>query len=228
MRRAGRLLRWDLNAPIRAILFDFDGTLVDSEPLHYEAWLHAVRDYGAHTGWDDYRARFVGQTDRWAGHTLLTSVGHAADDGTLRSVCQAKHAYFRAKTPERLEIPAAARAFVAEVLTHLPLGIVSTSPTVDVEPTVIRAGLRERIEVLVCGEHVRKHKPDPEPYHLALERLNAAGRALSAGEVLVLEDSRSGIAAATAAGMRVRPVDEPGNLVALVRRELGLLTSEDD
>ncbi len=211
-----------MSAPIRAILFDFDGTLVDSEPLHYEAWMHAVHDYGATADWEEYRARFVGQTDRWAGRTLLESVGHHADDDTVLRVCQAKHAYFREKTPERITIPSAARGFVLESLAHLRLGIVSTSPTVDVEPTVIRAGLRERIEVLVCGEHVRKHKPDPEPYNLALKRLNAAGSALTAVEVLVLEDSKSGIAAATAAGMRVRPVDEPGNLVALLKLELGL------
>ena len=184
--------------------------------------MHAVRDHGASTDWPDYTARFVGQTDRWAGRTLLQSVGHPADDESVRTVCLAKHAYFRANTPDRLVIAAEARALIAEVLQHLPLGIVSTSPTVDVEPTVIRAGIRERFEVLVCGEHVRKHKPDPEPYHLALERLNATGRGLSAADVLVLEDSKSGIAAARAAGMRVRPVDEPGNLVALVRSELGL------
>jgi HAD superfamily hydrolase (TIGR01509 family) len=203
-------------------LFDFDGTLVDSEPLHYEAWLHAVRDFGATTDWDDYRARFVGQTDRWAGRMLLSSAGHPADDETVSSVCMAKHAYFRAKTPERLTIPETARAFVLEALSHLPLGIVSTSPTVDVEPTVIRAGIRERFEVLVCGEHVSKHKPDPEPYLFALARLNASGRDLEAAEVLVLEDSQSGIAAARAAGMRVRPVTEPGEVVTLVRAELGL------
>ena len=204
---------------IRAILFDFDGTLVDSEPLHYEAWMHAVREYGAATEWPDYIARFVGQTDRWAGRTLLASVGHPADEAAIDLVCQAKHAYFRAKTPERLVIAEAACTLIGE-LEHLPLGIVSTSPTVDVEPTVVRAGLRQRFEVLVCGEHVRKHKPDPEPYLLALERLNAIGRGLTAAEVLVMEDSKSGIAAARAAGMRVRPVDDPANLVALVRGEL--------
>ncbi|MEZ5394575.1 MAG: HAD hydrolase-like protein [Bryobacterales bacterium] len=59
-----------MSASIRAILFDFDGTLVDSEPLHYEAWMHAVRPHGASTDWQDYRARFVGKTDRWAGREV--------------------------------------------------------------------------------------------------------------------------------------------------------------
>ena len=181
------LIRWDLSTSIRAVLFDFDGTLVDSEPLHYEAWLHAVSGFGAHTDWDDYRARFVGQTDLWAGRTFLSAAGHAADDDTVRSVCAAKHAYYRAKTPERLNIADETRVLITQGLSNLPLGIVSSSPTVDVEPTVRRAGLKERFELYVCGEHVSKHKPDPEPYHLALERLNAAGRTLEAADVLVLE-----------------------------------------
>jgi HAD superfamily hydrolase (TIGR01509 family) len=219
--RAG-LIGWDLTAPARAILFDFDGTLVDSEPLHYEAWMHAVRAFGARTDWGDYRARFVGQTDTWAGRTFLASVGHQADEETVRSVCLAKHAYYRAKTPERLRIADSVRDFIREALCELSLGIVSSSPTIDVEPTVERAGLGESFEVYVCGEHVRNHKPDPEPYHSALERLNAQGRALRAVEVVVFEDSPSGIAAARAAGMRVRAVDDPRNLVELARAELGL------
>ncbi len=211
-----------MTASIRAILFDFDGTLVDSEPLHYEAWLHAVRDYGGHTGWEDYRARFVGQTDRWAGETFLSEAGRQADDASIRLVCRAKHAYYREKTPERLSIAADTRRFVGEELRGLPLGVVSSSPVIDVEPTVERAGLLDRFELFVCGEDVSKHKPDPEPYRLALERLNASGRGLDAAEVLVFEDSRSGIAAARAAGMRVRPVDDPASLVALARQELRL------
>ncbi len=67
--------------PIHAVLLDFDGTLVDSEPLHYEAWLHAVKPHGGWTDWPDYVARFVGKTDRWAARTFLENAGGELDDG---------------------------------------------------------------------------------------------------------------------------------------------------
>ena len=216
-------LRWDLTTSIRAILFDFDGTLVDSEPLHYEAWSAAVRDYGAGAGWDDYRRRYVGKTDRWAGRAFLSEAGHPADEETVSLVCARKHAYYREKTPERLSIAPAVRMFIHEALAGLPLGIVSSSPLIDVRPTVERAELAEHFEFFVTGEDVRRHKPDPEPYLLALERLNATGRALRESEVLVFEDSASGIAAAQAAGMRVAAVESPDRLIDLARTELSRL-----
>ena len=211
-----------MRASIRAILFDFDGTLVDSEPLHYEAWLHAVRDFGAHADWDDYRARFVGQTDTWAGRTFLKAAGHASDEETVRGVCQAKHAYYREKSPERLSIAVEAQALITQAAQDLTLGVVSSSPTVDVAPTLERAGLHDRFAFYVCGEHVRRHKPDPEPYELALTRLAEVDSSIEPAEVVVFEDSRSGVAAARAAGLRVRAVQEPSMLAGLVREELGL------
>ena len=81
--------------------------------------------------------------------------------------------------------------------------------------------------MLVCGDHVEKRKPDPEPYHLALELANRleGGDADGAGKLrpedcLVVEDSDSGASAARAAGMRLRRVESPTQLLEVLEREL--------
>lgn len=189
----------------------------------------AVRPYGARVEWEEYVARFVGRTDVWAGRTLLASVG-AADsddaevDGRVDAVRRAKHAYFRERAPERLVIAAETITAVRQVAYHLSLAVVSSSPVIDVEPTLERAGLRAELATMVCGNHVRRHKPDPEPYRLALERVRAheaAGVAdLEPAECVVFEDSSSGVASAEAAGMQVVRVDAPGNLPRLIEASL--------
>ncbi|MCY4188038.1 MAG: HAD hydrolase-like protein, partial [Bryobacterales bacterium] len=63
------------DTPIRAVLFDFDGTLFDSECLHYEAWLEAVKPWGVTLSWDDYRQRLVGISDTHACEFSLDLAG---------------------------------------------------------------------------------------------------------------------------------------------------------
>ena len=214
------MLAWNLTNDFRAVLLDFDGTLVDSEPLHHEAWLHAVEPYGGGTDWTDYVARFVGQTDRWAARVFLEEAGREADDSLQSAVCEAKHAYFRERSPQRLGVTAGVVDWIRAHLDGRFIGVVSSSISRDVEPTLVKDGLQERLDVMVCGEHVERHKPDPEPYLLALERLRSREPGLNAAHAVVFEDSRSGLASATAAGMQVVAVDTPENLVSLMRGRL--------
>jgi beta-phosphoglucomutase-like phosphatase (HAD superfamily) len=90
-----------------------------------------------------------------------------------------------------------------------------------VEPALIAAGLRSRLTVLICAADVSKHKPHPEPYLTGLQRLRVdhGHSELVAASVTVYEDSRSGIASATAAGMTVRPVSDPRDLPDLLSQD---------
>lgn len=206
-----------MSLEIRAVLLDFDGTLVDSEPLHYEAWLAAVKPHGGYVDWPDYQVRFVGKTDHWAAETFLGEAGLNPPPELLAEVKQAKHAYFRKHSPERLAIDEETIASVVQLAENLLVGVVSSSIARDVEPTLRKHGLTDRFEFLVCGEHVSRHKPDPEPYLLAHERLRARDAAIEADHCLVFEDSDSGVAAATAAGMKVRRVGTPEQLPGMLR-----------
>jgi beta-phosphoglucomutase-like phosphatase (HAD superfamily) len=215
------LIKWSLNNSSKAILFDFDGTLVDSEPLHYEAWLHAVKPYGAHTDWDDYVLRFVGQTGRWAAETFFQEAGVDFTPELVVQATRAKEAYFRQYSDERLVITADTIQAVQQLPLNLPIGVITSSVITEVEPALIAAGLRSRLSVLVCAADVSQHKPHPEPYLTGLERLrvNHDHSELVAASITVYEDSRTGIASATAAGMTVRSVPDPRHLPDLLSRD---------
>lgn len=215
-----QLIKWSLRKT-KAILFDFDGTLVDSEPLHYEAWLHAVKPYGAHTDWDDYVLRFVGQTGRWAAETFFQEAGVEYTAELVKQATRTKEAYFRRYVDERIVISSETASAVKQLPLDLPIGVITSSVITEVEPALKVAGLRDRLSVLICAADVSQHKPHPEPYLTGLERLrNDHGHAgLVPADITVYEDSRSGIASATAAGMTVRTVPDPRDLPALLSQD---------
>lgn len=203
---------------IRAVLFDFDGVLVDSESLHHEAWSDAVRPYGARVGWPEYQRRFVGKTDVWAGRTLLSKAGRKPAAPLVREVCERKHRYFRERAPETLNVAKEIVKWIANRLRNQLLGVVSSSPAIDVEPILEKAGLIGRLDVTVYGEHVRRHKPDPEAYLVAIERLRALKSGLDAAECIAFEDSDSGVAAASAAGLIVHRIASPAELLPALQQ----------
>jgi len=187
----------------------------------------AVRPHGGGVSWEEYVAEFVGRTDVWAGRTLLEAAGAALDDGLVDEVRMAKHRYFRERAPERLRIASPTIDAIRQILRRVSIAVVSSSPTIDVEPTLRRAELDAALTAMVCGDNVRRHKPDPEPYALALERTRASGAAeLEPQQCLVFEDSASGVASAEAAGMRVVRVDAPGNLPALIETATSFTVSK--
>ena len=210
---------------IRAVFLDFDGTLVDSEPLHYDCWLQTVRPYGGHIEWEDYARRMVGVADRLAGEILLREAGHTPTDAELNEVCTAKKSMYQSRFVDELEIPVNICQWITERSANsVTLGVVSSSLTVEVEPLLLQAGIRRALQVLVCGDDVERHKPDPEPYQFALELANRIARSNGAGQLhaqdcLAVEDSDTGAAAACAAGMRLIRVASPSQLIGALNQQ---------
>ena len=188
--------------------------------------MQAVRPYGGHVEWDDYVRRFVGVADFEVGGIMLREAGLTPSDADAREACHTKKSMYQARFVEELEIaPDICDWFRSNSSNGVILGVVSSSLTAEVEPLLLRHEIRSAVDVLVCGEHVSKRKPDPEPYHLALKLANRLAAAGGAGKIhpqdsLVVEDSESGAAAARAAGMRLRRVESPSQLVDTLAREL--------
>ncbi len=192
---------------IRALLFDFNGVLVDDEPLHLELFQRVLGEEGVPLAAADYYARYLGLDDRGCFAAALAAVGEAATVPRLMRLIARKASYYRervmaagypvfAGAPE-LVAAAAARGWL--------LGVVSGALREEVEGALRQLGIGGRFKVLVTAEDVAESKPDPEGYRLALEALNSRPplpeRLVHPHEVLALEDSPAGIRAAAEAGL---------------------------
>ncbi|MYC65455.1 MAG: HAD family phosphatase [Acidobacteriia bacterium] len=199
-------------SPIRAVLFDFDGTLFDSEYLHHEAWLEAVEPWGVTVGWEDYKRSLVGISDTRACEFFLDLAGRPRTPEAIQSGRERKHSVYRRRALQELVPHPSVAAWIRDNSERVPLGVVSSSAIPDVVPILERQGIADRMRFVICGEHVERLKPDPLPYLLAFEKLQAACDISDPGDCLVFEDSSAGVQAARAAGMTVHVVAEPADL----------------
>jgi len=179
---------------LSAIIFDFDGLIIDTESPELDAWQEVYEAHGqtlAIDVWSDCVGRPPGTFDPIAHLEGLTgaAIDRAAVAGSVRS--QARSRAFTQPALPGVE------AWLGESSAlGIPIGIASSSSHAWVEGHLRRLGIRERFEVVVCREDTIDHKPLPAPYLLAAERLG-----VDPARVLVVEDAPNGVAAAKAAGM---------------------------
>ncbi|NLF30550.1 MAG: HAD family phosphatase [Planctomycetes bacterium] len=193
---------------LEAVIFDFDGVVVDSEPIHMDCFRQVVRPYGVTFTDEEYYARYLSYSDREAflrmvdGHDLG---GAAVDVDALiaRKTALVQQALATAATP----LPGAIELMAATRRAGLALAICSAALRREVELPLERAGALDLVQVIVAAEDVHIHKPDPAGYIETCRRLGAAlGRDLAAGACVAIEDSPGGIVAAKAAGLAVLAV----------------------
>lgn len=193
---------------VRAALLDFNGVLVDDEPIHLRLFQRVVAEEGAEAFSEkDYWRLYAGLDDRGTFRALLARSGEAADETRLMRLIARKSSYYQEEIRHRGYpfFPGAAEAVRALAAAGLHLGIVSGALRDEVEGALGQAGLRSAFKVLVTAEDVAAGKPDPEGYRRGLEALNAAPplpeRLLHPHEVLAVEDTPAGLEAARAAGL---------------------------
>lgn len=198
-----------------AILFDFDGVLVDSEPVHYDCWCEIIAPHGLTLSWENYSANCIGVSDKAMIETLCRVTGRPDLFDAVWADYPAKKALFRRRAVEKVPMPEPTRELFAR-LEGYRLAVVSSSGRAEIEPVLEAAGVRRHFETLVTGDDVRALKPSPEPYQTAAARLGITGRAL------VVEDSPAGIASGRAAGYEVLEIPEAGRMAELLARRLAL------
>lgn len=203
---------------IRAVLFDFDGTLVDSEYLHHESWLEAVEPWGVTLGWEEYQRQLVGISDRRACEFFVTLAGLEPTPELLESGRSRKHRVYRRRAVQELAIDPWVQEWVRANRERVPLGVVSSSAIPDVVPILERQGVASAMRFVICGEHVERLKPDPLPYLLAFEKLREGLPDLQTEECLVFEDSATGVRSASEAGMTVQCLESPRDLHLSLQR----------
>jgi HAD superfamily hydrolase (TIGR01509 family) len=175
----------------KAYLFDCDGTIVDSMPLHYVAWKRVLGEWNCEFSEELFYA--------WGGMpvTEIIATLNARHGLTMpvEEIQSRKEALYFDILPELEAVP--------EVLEHIefshghiPFAVVSGSTRDSVTRSLMTLGILDKFDTLVCAGDYTKSKPNPEPFLIAAERLGVAPE-----DCLVFEDTEMGIQAATAAGM---------------------------
>lgn len=201
---AGRDLLASL-APAAAVVFDFDGTLVDTEPVHYRAFRDTLRPHGIRLTWEDYLARYVGLDDRDVFRLAFRDRRDLLED-ELAALAARKGSAFSAESARRAPEPyPGARTWLSVLRGRIPLALCSGALAKDILPILRRNGLAGAFDVAVTAEDPARGKPHPEPYRLALRRLRARfpGRRFPPAACLAVEDTAAGIRSARGAGLRV-------------------------
>ncbi len=190
---------------IRALVFDCDGVLADNEPLHRRALTEALRPEGIPVDGARYAA-ILGMPDRASVEDCLAAAGRPVDPAVVDRVCAAKAEHYRRAVEAGIPPVPGAAEFLKRGAERLPVAVASGGLLPEVELVLAGLGVRDRVSVLVTAGDAAKGKPDPEPFLVALARLNALspapGPPLAPGECMVFEDSEHGVRAALAAGMR--------------------------
>jgi len=197
-------------AEYEAILFDFDGVLGDTEPLHFESWAEALEPLGISLDWPTFEKHCVGIPDRVVAEFFRGLVYPPADFDAVWARHPLKRDLFLRKLREKPfylpEIPALIRS-----LRGYKLGVVSASSRIEIDAALEAAGILRCFEVVIGTEDVERTKPAPDPYLLALRRLGVA-------KALAVEDSEAGVASATAAELDVLRVPRPADMPGLLRK----------
>ena len=188
---------------VRAVIFDFNGTISDDEPVLDRLFCAMSAGLGMPLTSEDYYRDLAGLSDVEIVRRIVERSGADADvDALLRE----KVARYTAIVAAEPTVDAATAAFVRAVADRVPVAIVSGAVREEVEHVLRIAGLLERFAAVVTVDDVERGKPDPEGYLLALRSL---GSGIAAREVLVFEDADAGVQAAKAAGMRCAALRTP-------------------
>ncbi|MBD3307579.1 HAD-IA family hydrolase [candidate division KSB3 bacterium] len=181
---------------IDAVIFDMDGVIVDSEPLHCQAEQTIFRQYGVEAPWSEWDS-FTGLTDR----VIFTYIVENFTDGrySVDELLQAKYKIFLALLADQVQPIPGAIDFIRWTRDRYAKLALTTSSTREVQQIIFeRFGLQAYFDVIITEERIQHSKPHPEPYLKTLDALQ-----LPADTCLVIEDSLNGIRSAKEAGCRV-------------------------
>lgn len=196
--------------PIRAIVFDFDGVLADSEGGHEAAIRATAQDHGMGFTHEQYANEIIGFDDRDAFRYIQRLSGREPDDVLTTTLAREKTARFEAMV-ERGEVGLyeGVAAFVRQAADRVPVAVCSGAAGNEIRMMLRAAGLVDLLKTIVSADDVAQSKPDPEGYAMAVRAVASGGGpdgGFGAGECLAIEDTVVGLTAARGAGLRVAGV----------------------
>ena len=189
---------------LRAVIFDFNGIIVDDEPIHFELFRRVLGEEGIELTEEDYYARYLGFDDRGAFTAAYRDHRRPLDQQQLARLIDRKSVYYQKAIQDKARIFPGVQTLIATLAPKLPLAVASGALRHEIETILSTAGLLQHFAVIISAEDVNHGKPEPEIFLKALSRLNAqVGNRypINAADCLVIEDSKEGIRGALRAGM---------------------------
>ncbi len=193
---------------LKAIIFDFNGVIVDDEPFHLELFRRVLGEEGLALSEADYQKKYLGSDDRGCFTAALTDAGRlteARQPDYIEQLITRKAAYYREAIGRRVLLFPGVGSLVRRLAPSYPLAIASGALRDEIEMVLEHGQIRDHFRVIIAAEDVSACKPDPEGYLKALTGLNRSfpdRPPVEPHQCLVIEDSLAGVEAAKRAGMR--------------------------
>lgn len=192
----------DGSMSLEAVVFDFDGVVADTEPLHLQVFQVLLADEGISFSADEYYERYLGFDDVGVFEALERDKGLPIRNGRLDALMRRKTEIFQSLARSRSVLFPGAEACLRACAAAVPVGIASGALKEEIRLVLEVAGLDGLVPVIVAAGDTPCSKPAPDPYLRALELLASRDRPLRPGRVVAIEDSRWGLQSARAAGLR--------------------------
>ena len=228
-------IRQGSHMKLKAVIFDFDGVIANTEPIHLGAFQRTLDGLGIRLTEEDYYARYLAYDDKTFFRRFLGDRDYEHEEALIAELIQRKSGHYDNLIKGNIEILPGVRNFIEMIAGKYRIAIGSGAMKGEIEDILEFAGIRGLFEIIVGAEDIENCKPAPDVYLEVLRRLNESSSAsenISAYECLVIEDSVSGIKAALAAGMKCLAVtnsysaDELSS-AHMVRESLSSVGTED-
>ena len=190
--------------PLTAVIFDCDGILVDTEPLHYQAFQKVLVPLGLGHSVERYMEEFIGFDDRDAFVHAFREAGRKIDTTTLGRLIEAKARALQELVEQEVPTFPGVVELVRELAAgNIPMAVASGALRHEVEAFIRSLGLADAFCAIVAADDVKKSKPDPETYIAALERLKETlgWTSINPARCIAIEDTPAGILSAKTAGL---------------------------
>lgn len=193
---------------LSAVIFDFDGIVVNTEPIHYQAFQEVLRPLGLGYSWDSYLESYIGFDDRDAFRESFKRAGKQLTDLELQNLIRRKAAFFQSIVRKGITPYPGVLELIKSLSGALPIALCSGALKDDIEPILDQLGIQSSFNVTVTADEVSKSKPDPESYLLAIQRLTRIfpEKKIYPRDCIAIEDTPAGIMSAINAGLNVMAV----------------------
>jgi beta-phosphoglucomutase len=188
---------------LNAVIFDFDGIIVDSEPMHYRAFQDVLEPLEKGFSWEEYCETYIGFDDRDAFKEAFKAKDEKLCSRDLKRLIREKAEIFQqlVRSGKATPLPGAVE-LIMSIPRRLPIALCSGALREDLLPIIENLGIANAFSAIVTAEDTKKSKPDPAPYKLVLKKLKIDTPATA----IAIEDTPVGIRSAKAAGLKVLAV----------------------